>query len=526
MTSAARGRRLTHRRPWLVPGFVAKVVFLALVVGLVVYAAPQLIEQKAWVGLGMSVAGAAVLVWIYTGRRHVPAKYLAPGTVLLIAFQLYPVLYTISTAVTNYGDGHLLSKSQAIRTIEAASVIPVAGSDRYQLSVATKGDPATAPFVFFVTAPNGRVSEGTTHGLTMVSANEVHKSAVTGKVDSAKGYRILDAGQVNARSTALVKFAVPVGHGAYLRSIGISQAFVGKATVRYSARTDTLSDSRTHLRYKPRDGFFVATDGSGRRFDTGWKTYVGFANVREVFGNADFRGPIVRIFLWTVTFALLTVLTTFVLGLLLAITLDHPRMRGRRLYRSLLLLPYALPAFISLLVWQSMYNKDFGLLNRLLHIDVDWLGNAWSARFAILLANLWLGFPYMFLVCTGVLQSIPAELRDAARVDGAGAWQAFRQITLPLLMVSVAPLLIASFALNFNNYNAIKLITDGGPFPANNSTAGETDILISYTFRVAFGQQNAQYGLAATISVLIFVLIAGISFVGFRRTRRLEETFG
>jgi arabinogalactan oligomer/maltooligosaccharide transport system permease protein len=131
----------------------------------------------------------------------------------------------------------------------------------------------------------------------------------------------------------------------------------------------------------------------------------------------------------------------------------------------------------------------------------------------------------MFLICTGVLQSIPAELRDAARVDGASALQAFRSVTLPLLMISVMPLLIASFAFNFNNYNAIKLLTNGGPFPSNNSTAGDTDILISYTFRIAFGAQGAQYGLAATISIAIFVLIAVISYLGFRNTRRLEEIY-
>jgi arabinogalactan oligomer/maltooligosaccharide transport system permease protein len=170
-----------------------------------------------------------------------------------------------------------------------------------------------------------------------------------------------------------------------------------------------------------------------------------------------------------------------------------------------------------------MYNKDFGLINNLLHLKIDWLGGAWTARLAILIANLWLGFPYMFLVCTGVLQSIPKDLQEAASIDGANAFTRFRAVTLPLLMVSVAPLLIAMFAFNFNNYNAIKLLTDGGPFPSNNSTAGETDILISYTFRLAFGGQGAAYGMAATISIAIFALIALISFVSFRKTRALEE---
>jgi arabinogalactan oligomer / maltooligosaccharide transport system permease protein len=515
-------RRAVSGRSWFVTGVAVKIVLLGIVVALAAFALPTLVDQHEWLGVGLVVSGAALLVLVYTsGHRWIPLKYLVPGTLLLLAFQLYPVIFTVSTAFTNYGDGHLLSKPQAISAIEKDSVQEVPGTERYQLSVATKGDPATAPFVYFLTAPNGTVYEGTGGGLTKVPASGVTK-AIDGKVIAAPGWRILNAVQINARSDEIAKFAVPTSDG-FVKDVGVSSAYVGRALVTYNAKADQLTDSRTHLTYAPKNGYFVATDGSGRRFDTGWKINVGFANFRAVLSNPDIRGPFLRILAWTIGFALISTLSTFVLGLLLAVSLDHPRLRGRRLYRSLLLLPYALPAFISLLVWQSMYNRDFGLINSLLHLKIDWLGGSWTARLAILIANLWLGFPYMFLVCTGVLQSIPKELHEAASIDGASAFTIFRTVKLPLLMVSVAPLLIASFAFNFNNYNVIKLLTDGGPFPPNNSTAGETDILISYTFRLAFGGQGAQYGLAATISIAIFALLAVISFVSFRRTRALEE---
>jgi arabinogalactan oligomer/maltooligosaccharide transport system permease protein len=505
-------RWATSGRSWFVPGIVA---------ALAVFAIPGLIDQHEWIGVGIVVAAAALLVVIYASPRRVPLKYLVPGTLLLVAFQLYPVIYTVSSAFTNYGDGHLLTKSQAISAIEKDSVQEVPGTQRYELSVATTGDPASAPFVYFLTAPDGTVYQGTSKGLTEVPASEVSK-ALDGKVIAAPGWHILNAVQVNARSAELDKFLVPTDNG-YVKNIGVSSAYVGRAMATYDPRTDQLTDRRTHLTYIPKGGYFVAADGSGKRFDTGWKINVGFANFRTVLGNPDIRGPFLRILAWTIGFALLSMLSTFIVGLLLAIALDHPRLRGQRLYRSLLLLPYALPAFISLLLWQSMYNRDFGLINNLLHLKIDWLGGTWTARLAILIANLWLGFPYMFLVCTGVLQSIPKDLQEAASIDGANAFTRFRAVTLPLLMVSVAPLLIASFAFNFNNYNAIKLLTDGGPFPSNNSTAGETDILISYTFRLAFGGQGAAYGMAATISIAIFALIAVISFVSFRKTRALEE---
>jgi arabinogalactan oligomer/maltooligosaccharide transport system permease protein len=151
------------------------------------------------------------------------------------------------------------------------------------------------------------------------------------------------------------------------------------------------------------------------------------------------------------------------------------------------------------------------------------MANTASAMFAILLVQLWLGYNYMFLVITGALQSIPADLTEAASVDGAKPFYAFRTITFPLLLVALAPLLIASFAFNFNNFAAIFLVSRGGPFPPDNPSAGGTDILITYTYRLAFGGGGAQYGFAAAISVFIFLIVAVFSIASFRRTRALEE---
>jgi arabinogalactan oligomer/maltooligosaccharide transport system permease protein len=131
----------------------------------------------------------------------------------------------------------------------------------------------------------------------------------------------------------------------------------------------------------------------------------------------------------------------------------------------------------------------------------------------------------MFLVATGALQAIPREMTEAASMDGASAWQAFRRVTLPLLLVALSPLLISSFAFNFNNFNAIYLTTEGGPFPASDPTVGATDLLITYTYRLAFGGSGAQFGFAAAISIYIFAIVALISTISFRRTRRLEEVY-
>jgi arabinogalactan oligomer/maltooligosaccharide transport system permease protein len=157
---------------------------------------------------------------------------------------------------------------------------------------------------------------------------------------------------------------------------------------------------------------------------------------------------------------------------------------------------------------------------------IQWFEQQGAARAAVLLVNLWLGFPYMFLICTGALQAIPNDLTEAASIDGASAWKIIRLIKLPLLLISLAPLLIASFAYNFNNFGAIYLLTGGGPFldQTLKVSVGATDILITFVYRIAFsGSIGADYGLASAFSVLIFMLIGSISFFSFKRTRGLEE---
>ena len=198
-------------------------------------------------------------------------------------------------------------------------------------------------------------------------------------------------------------------------------------------------------------------------------------------------------------------------------------MRGQKIYRAILIMPYAIPGFISLLVWSSFYNRDFGLINDVTGLDINWFGETWHARVAVLITNLWMGFPYMFLVCTGALQAIPSELREAAKIDGASGFKHLTRIIFPLMLVSVAPLMVASFAFNFNNFNAIYLLTEGGPFAPDNPTAGGTDILISYTMRLAFGAGGAQIGFASAVSVVLFVITGVIAALQFRATKKLEE---
>jgi arabinogalactan oligomer/maltooligosaccharide transport system permease protein len=503
-------------------GMIVKIAVLGLVTAIAIFGAFPLIEQGQWLGLALLVGVTALLFWIYLSPRRIPAKYLIPGTLFLLAFQVFPVLYTMSTAFTNFGDAHRGSKVDAIRAIEGASVTKVPGSADYRLSVATKGDPTTGDLVFLLTdAETKQPFVGTIEGLEPLPAGDVQLSP-EGNITQAPGYTILSLGQAGAREEDLADFSVPTPKGAIVPA-GLTRAFEGAPQRAYDAACDCIKDAETGQTWTADDSNGLFVDDKGENLAQGWQVNVGLRNFADVVSDPLIAKYFFRTLLWNFAFAALTVGLTFALGLLVAIVLNHERLKGQRIYRSLLILPYAMPAFAMLLLWRDMFNTDFGLINRMFNSEVNWFGKPATAMIAVLLVQLWMGYPYMFLVCTGALQSIPGDLKEAASVDGAKPVYAFRTIIFPLLLVALAPLMIASFAFNFNNFNAIFMVSEGGPFPPDNPQIGATDLLITYTYRLAFGAQGAQYGFAAAVSVFIFLIVAVFSIVGFRRTRALEE---
>ncbi|GAA3508372.1 ABC transporter permease subunit [Streptosporangium album] len=495
---------------------VSRIAVLGVVSAILLYAGPPLIATGAWVALAVLGVVTGVIGYLYLSRRFIPAKYLVPGTIFLLVFQVFPIVYTMTTAFTNFGDGHRGDKQAAIAAIESDSVRQVPGSPDYGLTPALKG----GKLVFLLTDTKiKQVQVGTADGLTPLPGAKI---GISGKVAQAPGYTILTTPQAAERGPEISALSVPAPNGT-IKANGLSRAFEGRAQKTYDAACDCVTDAETGRRWVADGsrGFFV--DPSGRHLIQGWQVDVGFANFARVLTDPAISGYFLGVFAWNMVFALASVATSFVLGLGVALTLHHPRMRGTRIYRVALILPYAMPAFAMLLVWRDMFNRDFGLINHMLGLNLDWLGEPTTARFAVILVNLWLGFPYMFLVATGALQAIPRELTEAAGIDGASMVCTFRKVTLPLLLVALSPLLICSFAFNFNNFNAIQLTTQGGPFPADSPQVGATDLLITYTFRLAFGTGSAQFGFAAAISVFIFAFVALVSAITFRQTHRQEE---
>jgi arabinogalactan oligomer/maltooligosaccharide transport system permease protein len=491
---------------------------LLLFNGLALWGILRSIDQKSWVGVAVIVVCAALVDVVYATRRFIPGKYLVPGSIFLVLFAVFPVIYTVYLSFTNYGTGHLITKNQAIAQIEDNSLQAAPDATRYRADImkTPSGD-----LYLLLTDPAGTYHTGQSGSLEPADPAKVQTSdsgAVTAYGDDV-ALTVPEKSKLSQEQKDALAVDTDTGT-VQLTSLTGAAELVQR--YHYDAGRDVMVDGSTSVEYEPVEGTFTNAAADPQTLDPGWTVGVGFSNYKELFTNPTLREPFVSVFVWTMAFATLTVAMQFGLGLLLAMMYSNERMWGRRTYRVLLILPYALPTFMTILVWQGMMNTDFGILNDIFHTNINWLGDPWWARFSVLLVNLWCGFPYFFLVCTGALQGIPSDLKEAAFVDGATGLKAFSKVTFPLLLIAVAPVLISSFAFNFNNYNVIQLLTGGGP-PKPGQIAGQTDILITYTTKVAFGRGGSDYGLATSISVIIFIIVALISSIGFRVTRAYEE---
>ncbi|MDR6224964.1 carbohydrate ABC transporter permease [Desmospora profundinema] len=252
--------------------------------------------------------------------------------------------------------------------------------------------------------------------------------------------------------------------------------------------------------------------------------WVGVDNFTALFQLDLWRNSFVNVFSWTVVWTLVATTVQFALGLILAVLINQKRVRGKRFFRTVLILPWAVPPFITIITWAALFNDDFGFINQMLSTlgigAIPWLTDAFWTKAALLLIQFWLGFPFNMALCTGVLQSISSEMYEAAEVDGASAFDQFRSITLPMVLYATAPLLIVQYAGNFNNFNVIYLFNQGGP-AVPESTAGGSDILISWVYKLMFDISKFNY--AAAISIIIAIIVMSLAAYQFTRTRSFKE---
>ena len=500
--------------------FALKLVALLLIASVLISLTQSAIAQGEYFIAGFLAITVLLLALTYLTKVSIPLKFFLPGILLLVAFVLSPIIFTVTMSGYNYKTGNIVSKDEAILQIKNRGFESDANGTSFDIKIG-RYEMQEAILVsdvingaYFISTENKRIP--------LVAADLTINEY--GVAESAPDFETLsDADMASADEIySLKRFKYQDDY--FIALEGFEVGIVSRQILSYDEVKDQFNNIVSGEIYTDNGkGNYAIAENPDIYLEPGWRAPVWFENYTKLFTEERLRGPLVSVFIWTVMFATLSVLTTFALGLLLALALNKP-IRGRRVYRSILILPYAMPSIMSILIWGGMFNTEFGAINNLLGTDIAWFQSALFAKFAIILVNLWLGFPYFYLVSSGALQAIPSELIEAAAIDGANPRQIFRQITLPLLLQILAPLLIASFAFNFNNFNLIYLLTGGGPrAELDGELAGATDILISFTYKIAFGSSVQDLGLASAISLVIFLLVAGISMYGLRKSKVLES---
>lgn len=462
--------------------------------------------------LSIAVVVLSVLaIYIYAVSKKDAYRFFYPALVLFVLFSIVPISYSVYVSFTNFKTGHLLERKEVVeiftneKIIEKNSAILPYTIIKYPTTYLLLTDKLSGAF------------NSTDKSVSLVTAT-------TAPEDGAK----LNSGEVMEFIETHPGFIInhpTLGAYSFYRS-----DLLAKVQPRYlrdgqEGFTDSVTGEKL-VEDKAEGQFKLA----GENIGPGYFTFVGFQNYKELFFDPATKFVFFKALSWTIIWALCSVLLTFLLGSFLAVILNNLSEKPKFIYRMIFIIPYSIPFFISVLIFKGMLNKNFGEINHFLSFftisPVPWLENKIWARVSVLLVNLWLGFPYMLLVITGILQSIPKSIYEASSLEGATSFQNFRFLTFPLVLRSMIPLLMGSFAFNFNNFVGIYLLTGGGPVISNVSTPlGETDILISYTYRLAFeGSQGQNFATAAAVSMLIFVIVVSLTLLNFKVSKKLSNS--
>ncbi len=511
------------------------------VVGLIALAALYLIftlyvAGQTWWALGaMALFGSGLAV--YLSKAGFAYRYLFPGVAGMLLFIAFPLAYTTQIGFTNYSSAHLLSQER-VREYLLEQHDAVLDEVR-DYSLHADG----AAFRLVLRDPATGAAQFVSPSLALRQGDRPLVVTLQAATDASGASAVSDGG--------------PWGPALSLRDRVTHRAALAQLRLQLPGKTDEagtlhylglreFGPVRPHFQEQPDGALRRLADGAlfrpdsktgyyegqgtaaGTHLSPGYKVMVGGQNYARMVLDPEFRGPFLSIFSWTVVFSLLTVVCATAIGMMLAVLLNWEDLRLRTTYRTLLFLPYAVPGFISILVFKGLFNQNFGEINAILDalfgVKPAWFADPLLAKTMLLIVNVWLGYPYIMILCAGLLKAIPSDLYEASAIAGAGPLTNFFKITAPLIIKPLSPLLVSAFAFNFNNFVLIALLTDGRPdYLSTKIPAGQTDILVSYTYRIAFRDSGTDFGLAAAISTLIFVLVAALSLLNLRLMRKANQ---
>jgi maltose/maltodextrin transport system permease protein len=464
----------------------------------------------------------ALALYIFGSKKTYAHRYIYPGIAGMILFILFPLAYTVGLSFTNYSAKNQLSleRAQSVlldRTYQSGDSYPFTlykTEQGHQIVVEKGGE--------LLATPSFQLEGMSVSDLDLTPVTEI-----SGEKEPIKTI------VKNRSALSSVDLHLPSGDDIRMSGLRKFAAVVPLFTLQEDGQSLYNNKSGETLLPNMEVGYYQPVDESGQfvgnTVSPGFIVTIGSHNFERVWKDDGIKEPFISIFIWTVLFSALSVLFTLIIGLVLASVVQWEALKGRSIYRLLLILPYAVPAFISILIFKGLFNQSFGEINMLLEglfgISPAWFSDPFMAKTMILIVNTWLGFPYMMILCMGLLKAIPEDLYEASAIDGANFVSNFTRITLPMMIKPLTPLLIASFAFNFNNFVLIALLTGGGPNMIGTSEpAGYTDLLVSYTYRIAFeGAGGQDFGLASAVATLIFLLVGALALINLRVTKVAQD---
>ena len=502
----------SHQLSWLKKALVSLILFIDFYFVFLIYSQGEYLF--ALLTLVILTSG----IYIFSSKKVYAWRYVYPGIMGMTIFILFPLVATIAIAFTNYSGSNQLAFDRAVSVLTEQRYF---AGDKYDFKLYPQADGQ-----YKIALTNSATAQ------TFVSENiALNAKDVAVTEQAAPESEVAPLKVITQNRAALQAMKVILPNNNELTMSSLRQFSEQKARYSFDSESKLLTNNENGKTYRANDdiGFFQAVNASGEwlseTLEPGYTVTTGFHNFVKIFTDEGIQKPFIQIFIWTVIFSLLTVVFTVILGMILACLVQWEALKGRAVYRLLLILPYAVPSFISILIFKGLFNQSFGeinmILNHLFGISPEWFNDPFLAKVMILIVNTWLGYPYMMILCMGLLKAIPADLYEASAMDGASTWQNFSKITFPLLLKPLTPLMIASFAFNFNNFVLIQLLTNGRPDMIGTTTpAGYTDLLVSYTYRIAFeGGGSQDFGLAAAIATIIFLLVGGLALLNIKATK-------
>ncbi|MCE2572479.1 ABC transporter permease subunit [Motilimonas eburnea] len=495
------------------------VIALLVLFGVLVWS-QEYVFALVWLVLSVSA------IWVYGVKSGQAYRMLFPALALIACFALLPLLFTVFISTTNYSSSHLRSLNSTVEQLLQRTFI---GEHRYQYQLLVDGDIFRLKLRY--------------EDRTYLSQSFAMKAAPSESLRLAAGGANLFLPEAELEQQVLFRqmygdLPLQLPSGSVLTRIDFKH--YAQVLPKYRLLDQglmlsngqlvndavTLFDNQTahYLRPNLQTGFFQAIDGEGKfigpQVNPGFVVWQGGEQYQTIFAQQSLWLPLLRVLFWTLLFAVVSLLGSFMLGLLLAqLTLLQRGWKGFA-YRLVLLLPWAIPSFITILSFKVLLMPESGelaiLLNHLVHFAPDWLNQPSSARLVLLGISIWLGYPYVMLLALACLRRLPNDYYESAALSGYGPVRRFYYLTIPLTFKPLKPVLLALFAFNLHNFSLVYLFNQGMPVMADAlPLAGHTQLLLNYVYSIGFSEQQ-NFALASAITTFGLCLLGAIAYGAWR----------